>query len=160
MPIPSAPSALQALLLVHLAATWCMVGVTWTVQLVVYPAFSSVGAGTFTAYHRGHTRRMSALLALPWGLEVVTAALLVIVPLPGVPRWLPLLGAALLALIVGVTVAVAVPCHSRLADGFDPAVHRRLLASHGLRTAAWTARGALAVILLILGLRGLATAGA
>jgi hypothetical protein len=42
---------------------------------------------------------------------------------------------------------VQVRLHSRLADGFDAAIHRRLVQSNWLRTAAWTGRGILVLII-------------
>jgi hypothetical protein len=36
----------------------------------------------------------------------------------------------------------------RLSTGFDPVVHRRLVRTNWVRTAAWTARGAAAVAMI------------
>src|SRR5206468_3820837 len=63
----------------------------------------------------------------------------------GMPDWQVEVG---LALLVGVWVSTAfvqVPCHEVLARGFDPAVHRRLVRSNGIRTAGWSLRGLLAL---------------
>jgi hypothetical protein len=38
--------------------------------------------------------------------------------------------------------------HWRLADGFEAAIHSRLVQSNWLRTAAWTGRGILVLIVL------------
>jgi hypothetical protein len=38
-----------------------------------------------------------------------------------------------------------VPRHSELARGFDEMSHRRLVVANPVRTAAWTARGAVVV---------------
>lgn len=35
------------------------------------------------------------------------------------------------------------PAHNALAQGFDAAAHSRLVSTSAIRTAAWTARGAL-----------------
>jgi hypothetical protein len=51
----------------------------------------------------------------------------------------------LLASVWLVTLFVQVPAHRRLGHGFEAEVHRRLVTSNWLRTAAWTARGALAL---------------
>ncbi|MFT6364052.1 MAG: hypothetical protein ACJAZ8_002475, partial [Planctomycetota bacterium] len=40
------------LLFLHLALTWALVGLIWTVQLVQYPSFALVGEAEFAAYHK------------------------------------------------------------------------------------------------------------
>ena len=50
---------MTSLLAVHAAATWALVGLIWTVQLVHYPLFAQVGADTFRSYHARHTQRPS-----------------------------------------------------------------------------------------------------
>jgi hypothetical protein len=40
------------------------------------------------------------------------------------------------------TWRIQIPLHHRLAKGFDPEVHRRLVATNWGRTAAWSIRGA------------------
>lgn len=136
--------------LVHLAATWFMVGLIWIVQVVHYPLFAAVGAAGFADYEAGHTRRMGAVLVVPWGSETVTALWLAVAPPAGVPVGLPLLGLGLSAVIAALTVTVAVPAHGILRDGFDAPAHRRLVRSNWLRTAAWSARGGIAVAIAAL----------
>ena len=58
------------------------------------------------------------------------------------------LGAALVALIWGVTFLISVPCHAALSAGFDAAAHDRLVSTNWIRTIAWTARAALSVWML------------
>ena len=52
------------------------------------------------------------------------------------------------AVPVLVTLTVSVPAHARLARGFDPVVHRRLVRTHALRTLGWTLHGLVALALL------------
>jgi len=137
-------------LLVHAGATWFMVGLAWMVQVVHYPLMAWVGHAAFPAYEGEHTRRMGALLALPWGAEGLSALALVALAPPGAPRWLALLGLGLLGLIVASTVALQVPRHRELTAGFAAHAHRRLVTTSWLRTAAWTARGIIALALLAL----------
>jgi hypothetical protein len=59
------------------------------------------------------------------------------------------LGALLLAAIWAVTVCISMPSHEVLTQRFDPAVHRRLVLSNGIRAALWSCRGLLAVQLVI-----------
>jgi hypothetical protein len=49
----------------------------------------------------------------------------------------------LLAVIWISTAFVQVPCHEQLSQGFDKAVHQRLVWTNWLRTAAWSLRALL-----------------
>lgn len=135
---------------VHVAATWFMVGLIWTIQVVHYPLFAAVGRPSFPAYEADHTRRMGLLLAVPWGFETVSAVWLVVAAPADVPWALPAVGLALSAAVVLVTVVVAVPAHQRLAEGYVAAAHRRLVRSNWVRTVAWSARGGVALAIVYL----------
>jgi hypothetical protein len=87
---------------------------------------------------------------MPWGPQLVegaTAALLLVRRPAGLPGWLPWVAAALLLGIWASTFLVQVPCHQRLAAGWDEAVHARLVATNWLRTGLWTARLLLAGVM-------------
>jgi hypothetical protein len=129
----------------HLAATLFLAGLIWCIQVVHYPLMDRVGAERFAEFHRRHSVRIS-LIVIPLMLVEAATALLLVVSVPiGVPRALPALGLGLLAIVWVSTFAVQVPLHSRLARGFDPKAHRRLVNSNWLRTAAWSLRAALAI---------------
>lgn len=129
----------------HLISTLVLVGVIWTVQLVHYPLMDLVGRERFPAYEAAHAPRMAAVVMLPWTVQGVTTAGLLLAPPLGVPKALLWAAAVAAAIPVAVTVVWSVPAHRRLADGFDAQVHRRLVATNWLRTAAWTTHGVLAV---------------
>jgi hypothetical protein len=130
----------------HLGSTLFMTGLIWYVQLVHYPLMASVGREAFWSYHRQHTTRTGWVVVPPMLLEAATAALLLWPGCAGVGRPVAATGLALVALIWISTFALQVPCHQRLAGGFDARVHLRLVRTNWLRTAAWSARGALAVM--------------
>jgi hypothetical protein len=130
---------MTALFAVHLAATWVLVGLIWTVQLVHYPLFAQVCADTFRSYHAQHTRRITWIVAPLMAVELITAAILFF---RGAREpWL-LVSFAPLAFNWLATWRVQIPLHDRLADGFDAEVHRRLVGSNWWRTVAWSMRGA------------------
>ncbi len=129
---------LSPLLTWHHAATWALVGLIWTIQVVHYPLFAQVGRQTFPAYHQGHTRQITWVVAPLMFTELGTAA------------WLLWIGARdpwFLASLVPLafnwlaTWRVQIPLHHKLANGFDAEIHRRLVATNWWRTAAWSARG-------------------
>lgn len=135
--------------LIHAAATLYMVGLIWFVQLVHYPLFAQVGEAGFLAYQQAHMARTSWAVGPPMLAEIAGAALLCFAPLPQLPPWSTWLGLGLVLVIWASTAALQVPRHEALVTGgFDGAHHAALVASNWIRTAAWTARGALVVWML------------
>lgn len=131
------------LLLLNAAATMFMIGVIWFVQVVHYPLFAQAGSGGFPAYEARHTSLTSWVVAPPMLVEGITALLLFRFPPTGVSTWQLSIGLALLAVIWLSTAFFQVPCHKKLSQGFDAVVHRRLVGTNWIRTAAWSLRGLL-----------------
>jgi hypothetical protein len=135
-------------LIAHVAATWAMVGLIWFVQAVHYPLFALVGSGGFVQYEAAHRLRTSLVVGPPMVVEAVTALWLVLAPPVGLGRFLPAVGLALVGVVWGSTVVLQVPEHDRLSERFDTGAVRRLVVSNWVRTAAWSARGALTLVML------------
>jgi hypothetical protein len=134
--------------LAHAASTVFLTGLIWTVQVVHYPLFARVGVAGFTRYQADHSTRITAVLAVPWAVQGLTTLALLVAPPAAAPRWLVWIAATLAAAPVAVTLALSVPAHQRLGHGFDPAVHRRLVTTNWLRTAAWTLHTPVALALV------------
>lgn len=133
------------LLGVHAFVTCALAGLCWAVQVLIYPAFRVVGpTPAWPAYHAAHSRRIAALLAVPWALQGLTLAALLL--RDGLTPLLLVTGAAALVPVV-VTVAVAVPLHSTLVP-YDDDRAVRLLRANAWRTAAWSV-GAVCSLLLL-----------
>lgn len=139
------PASDAVLLLAHAAATWFMVGLIWFVQVVHYPLFAAVGAGESPDYARRHQRRTTFVVGPPMLVELA-AAVWIAWRLPaGVSPALAWSGLALVAVTWASTHRLQVPEHGRLLAGRDDAVIRRLVRTNWLRTVAWTARGVVAL---------------
>jgi hypothetical protein len=136
------------LLLIHAAATAAMVGLIWTVQLVVYPLFRTIGPEEFAVAHALHTKRVSVVLALFAPLEVLSAVALVLQGPEGVSDLLLWSGLALLAIVWGLTLILSVPAHTALGAGQDLEIINRLIRTNWPRTIAWTSRGVVAFVML------------
>ncbi len=132
----------SAVWLVHLAATLFLTGLIWTVQVVHYPLFKRVGIAGFAAYAHEHAARIGGVVGPAMLLEGTTAVALLWVRPAAVPAWAAWAGVALLLVNWVSTAVVQMPCHARLAEGFDPATARWLVLSNWVRTAAWTLRAA------------------
>lgn len=131
---------------VLLAAVTCfLAGLSWVVQLVVYPGFRLVGpTPALAAYHREHCRRITWVVGPPWAVQGVCVAVLLL-RRDCLGLVLPI--AALAAATVALTVLGAVPAHGALSSYDDRTVDRLLRAS-AWRTAAWTAGAVLSLLLL------------
>ena len=125
-----------------------MVGLIWTIHTVHYPLFAEVGEAAYPAFQAAHVDRIGRLLLVPWAVEGLSAAALLAAALwGGVPRLrLPaVLGAIAMGIVLVISGFWSAPAHGDLSDGFDAAVHGRLMNANLVRTLAWTARGGLAV---------------
>lgn len=146
--------AARTFLLAHAAATFVMFGIIWFVQLVHYPLYAEVGPEAFRAYQARNLPLTTAVVALPMLLELATGVALVWRRRAGVPRWMPLAGLGLILLAWVSTVAVEMPVHRALAEGFDEALVLRLVSDNWVRTAIWSLRVGLVVGIVRRGWRG------
>ncbi|HAQ67789.1 MAG TPA: hypothetical protein DCR70_08695 [Phycisphaerales bacterium] len=122
----------------HYAATWALVGLIWTIQIIHYPLFGQVGREQFISYHQRHTRLITLVVGPLMLAELGTAVLLVLTGTrdPWFIASLPLLASIWIS-----TWMVQIPLHNTLANGFDAKAHHRLVTTNWWRTAAWSARG-------------------
>ena len=139
---------MTAVLIVHAAATLFMVGLIWFVQVVHYPLMARAAGPGFAALAADHRRLTGYVVGPPMIVEAVTAVALVVSPPDGVSVGQAALGLGLLAVVWASTALLQAPRHRELARGFDAGAHRRLVVGNRLRTAAWTARGAVVMWML------------
>ena len=131
----------------HLVSTVFMAGLIAFVQIVHYPLMARVGRESFKAYEAGHTRRTGWVVVPPMVVELVSAAWIFFQAVGPADRGVAASGLALLGVVWLSTVLLQAPAHSRLMLGFDPLVHRRLVATNWIRTGAWFARVPVALLL-------------
>ncbi|MEM9420553.1 MAG: hypothetical protein AAGA25_16115 [Planctomycetota bacterium] len=140
---------MQTLLLLHAAATLYMTGLIWFVQRVHYPLMGCVGESGYAHYQREHQRRTGWAVGPAMLIELGCAVTLCLVPQATEPRTIAWVGLALLAILWLSTGLLQVPCHRKLAQGFDRHTHRKLVQTNWLRTVCWSLRGVLALLLLL-----------
>ena len=126
----------------HVLASWWLVGVGVTVTLVHYPTFADVSDTRFVAFHSRHATGMTVVVAVPWLLQGVTAALVLFGPF-GVTEKLVVVASAV---AVALTVLFIVPAHGRLSHGFDAAVFARLTRFDRWRLAAFVTHATAATV--------------
>jgi hypothetical protein len=151
--MPASDRTVGVVAVVHLAATWFMVGMIWTIHLVHYPLFAEVGEATYVAFQSAHVERIGRLLLVPWALEGASVLALLWIAFPGgrpALRPAALAGGAAMLVVLVLSGFWSAPAHGALADGFDADVHRRLMTANLVRSLAWTARGAIALWIVFL----------
>jgi hypothetical protein len=138
-------------LLVALASCWAMTGLIWVIQLVHYPIFDAVDHGVgnaeWAAFARRHTSSISLVVGPLMLAEGISGVWLAADPPAGVSRLLAVTSLALMGVAYGVTAFVSAPLHGRLADRFDAGLHKRLVDTNWIRTAAWSGRAMLLVVI-------------
>ena len=136
-----------------LASTWAMAGVIWVIQLVHYPAFDAIERGpddsAWVAYGERHRAGISFVVGPFMATEGATGIWIVVSPPGDASLVLPLVAFALMGVAYGVTAFVSVPYHERLTHRFDADALRGLIRTNWWRTAAWTLRGIVLGVLLV-----------
>jgi hypothetical protein len=127
----------EAALLACIASTWFMTGLIWFVQIVHYPLLASVGPDRFVAYHRAHARLTTGVVLVPMLVELFSATVVAWTNPASRPA-LSYAGLGLAIAIWGCTFLVQVPLHERLATGWEPRTHRRLVRTNWIRTVLWS----------------------
>lgn len=147
------------LLVAHALASGFMAGLIWTMQLVHYPLFAIVGdqqgEERFARYERSHMNRISLIVAPMMLLEASTAVGLLVMRPEALPAWMLWLGFAFLLVNWVSTATLQGPMHQRLAQRFDEALVRRLVATNWIRTIAWSARAVLALAMMPVAWQGM-----
>ena len=132
----------------QMMSTVYMVGVIWFVQVVHYPLFADVGVEQFPAWEQRNVVLTTWVVGPGMLVEAITAIGMFFLPGAMVSRRLAVTGTLLLAVIWASTHFLQVPCHNKLASGFDSKIHEMLVNSNWIRTLCWTLRGALMMALL------------
>lgn len=135
-------------LLAHVLSTLFMFGLIWVVQVVHYPLMRFAATQDFIAFEKAHQTRISLLVGPGMLLELVSNVALILQPPHGVNVLLIWIGLGLIAVNWASTAVLQGPYHQKLAKGFDERILRRLVLTNWLRTAAWTARTAVVLVML------------
>lgn len=135
---------------IHLAATWFLVGLIWVIQVVHYPSFDAIERERYGAFQQRHMNGMGAVVGLPWLIEGIAVLAVFFTAPDRTSLVLAGIGGVLEAIVIAVTVLRSIPAHERLTSGYDADAHRRLVQTNWLRTGAWSARGLIAIALVVL----------
>jgi hypothetical protein len=132
----------ELIFLIHAGATLFLVGLIWTIQIVHYPLFPSVGAEGYAAYQNLHMSRITYVAPVML-TELLTGIYFVFVATGSIDRRYFWFGFALILTIWISTLFVQSPIHGKLAGGFEDDLVKKLVLTNWIRTIAWTMRGTL-----------------
>jgi len=120
----------------HFAVSLALAVVLWSVQLVIYPAFTFIDPNHFERWHYRYTGAITWIVA-PLMLTQFSgvAGRLILLGRPNVIWWVEL-SCTLIAWTV--TFLVSVPLHNRLQRERNEATMNSLVRTNWWRTAAWT----------------------
>lgn len=138
----------QFVLLVHAGATLYMVGIIWFVQVVHYPLFSLIGEGQYSDYQKSHITR-TGWIVFPGMIPELICAVWIVLYVEDVSRYLAYVGLILVVLLWGLTGVFSVPAHSRLTEGFDYSIWKKLVLTNWSRTIVWSVRGCISLLMLV-----------
>ena len=138
----------ELLLYTHFFTTCYMIGLIWFVQVVHYPLLKTVGRKSFSEYEKKHMERTSLVVGPPMIFEAATALNLLAMAPAFLPTSLLWLNLFLLSLIWASTLLVQMPIHNALLNGFDSALHYKLVRTNWHRTFLWMIRGGLLTYIL------------
>lgn len=128
--------------LIQLFATLLMTGAIWFSQIIHYPMFANVS--DLQAYEKRNIVRTGILVVPLMLVEAITAVWLLFIPSIW---WIYFLIAALLLLVIWIsTFALQAPLHRRIERG--ERVVTQLVLTNWLRTACWTIRSIILLIIL------------
>ena len=139
---------MSALLWVHAASTWYMVGLIWFVQLVHYPLKVFIAEDVFVTYQQQHMQRTTYAVGPAMLIEAGTTMVLCLIA-PQHLVEMAWFGAVLLGIIWLTTAVFQVPLHQRLSQGKNMEHIRALVRTNMIRTIAWTGRGVVVCSMVI-----------
>jgi len=134
---------MAVVVLLQILSTYLLTGLSWYVQLVHYPLFHFVPKAEFQQFHLNHVARTNVIVLFLLPIEVVTSALTAYYGFPGFTRMHWVIGLILIAAICLCTAVVQMPLHKKLSQEKKEEWIERLVLTHWIRTALWTARTAL-----------------
>ncbi len=129
-------------LMIHTGLCIFMTGLTWTMQIVHYPAFRYIDETRFCNFTRFHTRHISFIVAPMMLAELISGLYLAIISEATI-LYFAYINLGLLVTIWASTFILSVPCHKRLSVECDVSAISKLVSTNWIRTFLWTARSCL-----------------
>jgi hypothetical protein len=137
---------MNILFIINLASSLFLVGLIWTVQCVHYPIFHLLEKDSFTDHIHFHKRSISFIVVPVMTTELITSGWLAWAANSNII--MHQIGFTLVVFVWIITFFVQVPLHNQLSTSRSSAAITKLVKSNWLRTALWTMKGILSLIIL------------
>jgi len=136
-----------SIIIIHVAATWFMVGLVWFVHFVHYPLLRDLPVEAVPTYQRAHVRRTVPLIPIVMIVEAISAVALLL--RPGT-LLLAAINLGVLASIWFATFVLIVPTHRELCEVHDSAAVEKLIRHNRVRSFLWLLHGIFSMLFLVL----------
>lgn len=129
-----------------LAFFFCL-GISWLLQVAIYPTYRLVGSAEFVAFHVAQGRRMIPVMVVPMFATSILGVVTAVMSRDEVYAWFTW-GVGLCGLVVIATTLLSeVPKHMKLdKDGKDDALIDGLVRDNLPRSLAWSVGAVLLVV--------------
>jgi hypothetical protein len=125
---------------------YCL-GISWLLQVAVYPTYRLVGRAEFVPFHVAQGQRMIPVMVAPMFLTSVLGIVTAVLNREGPHAGLLWGVAGCSVVVLGTTLVSELPKHIKLdKDGKDDRLIEGLIRDNVPRTAAWTVGAALLVL--------------
>jgi hypothetical protein len=138
-------------LLLYTTLAFYTLGVTWFVQIVVYPLFAKVGSKEYVIYHKFYSSRIPLPVIIPGFACFLLPIPLIFLRPESVPLWIALANATCGLVALLVTVMLEIPRHNRLERcGKQEILIQELICYNWPRTLGITGSAVLTLVMLML----------
>ena len=121
--------------LVHLATSWALFGLIWTIQLSHYPAFRFINEKDFSTFHQYHT---SSIVMIVMPLMLLELGMVGWQAYQTSWNWIWVIPLLLVVAIWASTFFVQIPLHHQLESGKEIKIIDQLVKTNWLRTILWS----------------------
>jgi phage terminase large subunit-like protein len=136
------------LVLINMAAAWCMTGLIWFVQVVHYPLLAVVPPEAAREVAVQHQQRTGWVVAIPMAVEGASTLVLMFHRPAAISWQWAWAGGVCVAVWLVSTVALSVPRHQRMLTDPSPELGRALVRTNWPRTIAWTGHAAILTVMV------------
>ena len=137
------------ILISNLVLSAFLTGLIWVIQVVHYPLFLRIEPDEFRAYEQSHQKRISMIVAPVMIVDIILSLLLVFTNYMENAQAYIIVAFALNLAVFASTLFIFSPIHQKLGNQYDNALIKKLISLNLMRTAMWTARTILLMVLTI-----------
>ena len=121
--------------LIHLATSWALFGLIWTIQLSHYPSFRFISENDFSTFHQHHTASIT-MIVMP--LMLLELGMISWQAYQTSWNWIWVIPLLLVVGIWASTFFIQIPLHGKLENEKNLEIIHQLVKSNWVRTIFWS----------------------